>query len=183
MDSLPAEPQGSPRILEWVAYLFSRGSSWPRNLTGVLCFAGGFFINWAIREGWVLKNWCFQTVVLEKTLESPLDNQEIKPFNPKGSQPWLLIESTDAEAEAPILWPPDVKTQLTGKDPNARKYWGQEEKGMTEDEMVGWLHWLNGLEFDQTLGDNEGQGSWRAAVHGVTQSWTKLSNWTTRRMY
>ena len=88
------------------------------------------------KESWVLKNWCFQTVVLEKTLESPLDCREIKSVNPKGNQPWIFIGRTDAEAEAPILWPHDVKNWLTGKDPDAGKDWGQEEKGMAEDEMV-----------------------------------------------
>ena len=111
------------------------------------------------KESWVLKNWCFQTVVLQKTLESPLDSKEIKPVNPKRNQPWVFIERTDAEIEAPILWLPDVKNQLMGKDPDAGKDWGQEEKGVTEDEMVGWHHWLNGHEFSQTLGDSEGQGS------------------------
>ena len=98
------------------------------------------------KERWALKNWCFWTVVLEKTLESPLDCQEIKPVSLKGNQPWIFIGRTDAEAEAPILWPPDVKSQLTGKDPDAGKDWRQEEKGMTEDEIVGWHHWLNGHE-------------------------------------
>ena len=90
------------------------------------------------KEGWELKNWCFWTVVLEKTLESPLDCKEIKPVNPKGNQPWLFIERTDAEAEAPILLPPDAKSWLTGKDPDAGKDWRQENKGMTEDED-GWM--------------------------------------------
>ena len=89
------------------------------------------------KEGWVLKNWCFWTVVLEKTLESPLDCKEIQPVNPKGNQPWIFIGRTDAEAETPILWPPDEKTWLIGKDPDAGKDWGQKEKGTTEDEMVG----------------------------------------------
>ena len=111
------------------------------------------------KEGWVLKNWCFWTVVLEKTLESPLDCKEIKPVNPKGNQPWTFIGRTDAEAEALILWLPDAKSQLTGKDPDAGKDWRQEEKETTEDEMVGWHHWLNGHEFEQTLGDSEGQRS------------------------
>ena len=111
------------------------------------------------KEGWVLKNWRFQIVVLENTLESPLDYKEIKPVNPKGNQPWIFIERTDAEAEAPILWLPDVKNWLIWKDPDAGKHWGQEEKGMTEDEMVGWHHWLNGHEFEQTLAGSEGQGS------------------------
>ena len=108
-------------------------------------------------EGWVLKNWCFQIVVLEKTLEGLLDSKEIKPVNPKGNQLWVFIGRTDAEAEAPVLWPPDMKSQFIAKDPVAGKDWGQ-EKRMTEDEMVGWHHWLNGLEFEQISGDSEGQG-------------------------
>ena len=111
------------------------------------------------KEGWVPKNWCFWTVVLEKTLESPLDCKEIKPVNPKGNQPWIFIERTDAETKALILWPPDAKSWLTGKDPNPGKDWRQEEKGTTEDEMVGWYHQLNGHEFEQALGVGEGQGS------------------------
>ena len=93
-------------------------------------------------------NWCFWTLVLEKTLESPLDSKEIQTVHPKGNQPWIFIGRTDAETEAPILWPPDVKSWLTGKDPDAGKDWGQEEKGVTEDEMVVWHHWLNGHEFE-----------------------------------
>ena len=108
------------------------------------------------KECWVLKNWHLRTVVLEKTLESPLDSKEIKPVNPKGIQPWIFIVRTGAEAETPILWPPDVKTWLTGKDPDAGKDWRQEEKGMTEDKMVEWHHWLNGQELEQTRGDSDG---------------------------
>ena len=110
------------------------------------------------KEGWALENWSFQIVVLEKTLESPLDSKEIKPVKPKGGQPWKLTGRTDAEADAPIIWLPDVKSQLIGKDPDAGKDWGQ-EKGVAEDDMVGWHHWLSGHEFEQILGDNEGQGS------------------------
>ena len=109
------------------------------------------------KESWVLKNWCFWSVVLEKTLESPLDCKEIKPINLKGNQSWIFIGRTDAEAEAPVLCPPDAKNQLIGKGPDAGKHWRQEEKGMIE--MLGWHHWLNGHEFEQTLGDSEGQGS------------------------
>ena len=105
------------------------------------------------------KIWCFEIVALEKTLEHPLDNKEIKPVNPKGNQAWIFIGRTDAEAEAPILWPPGAKSWLIGKDPDIGKGWKQEKKGMTEDEMVGWRHWLNGHEFEQTLGNSEGQGS------------------------
>ena len=104
-----------------------------------------------------MKNWCFWTVVLEKTLESPLDSKEIKPVNPKGNQPWVLIGRTDAKAEAPILWPPDVKNWLIGKDPDAGEDWGKEAKWVTEKEMAGWHHRLTQHEFEQTLGDGEGQ--------------------------
>ena len=108
-------------------------------------------------KGWVLKNWCLRTVVLEKTLESPLDSKEIKPVTPKGNQPWIFIGRTDAEAKAPILWPPDVKSRFIRKDPDAEKDWRQ-EKGMT-----GWDDWTasqtHGHEFAQTPGDSEGQGS------------------------
>ena len=106
-------------------------------------------------EGWALKNWCFQTVVLEKILESPLDCKEIKPVDPKGNQPWILIGRTDAKAEVPIIWPPDVKCGLTGKDPDTGKDWGQEEKRVTEKERVGWHHRLNGREFEQTLTEQQ----------------------------
>ena len=109
-------------------------------------------------EGYVLKNWCFWTVVLDKTLGNPLDCKEIKPVNPRGNQSWIFIGKTDAEAEVPILWPPDVKNWLIGKDPDAGKDWGQEKK-MIEDEMVGWYHWFNGHELEQTPGDSEGQES------------------------
>ena len=101
----------------------------------------------------------FQIVVLEKTLERPLDSKEIKPVNPKRNQLWIFFRRTDAEAEIPILWPPDAKNQLIRKDPDAGKDWGQEEIVVTEDEMVGWHHWLNGHEFEQTQGDSEGEGS------------------------
>ena len=110
------------------------------------------------KEGWMSKNWCFWTVVLEKTLESPLDRKEIKPVYPKGNQSWIFIGRTDAEAETQILWPPDVKSWIIGKDPDAEQDWRQ-EKGMTEDEMVGWHHWLNGHVSEQAPGDVEGQGS------------------------
>ena len=110
------------------------------------------------KEGWVPKKWYFWTVVLEEMLESPLGSKGIKPVKPKGNQSWIFIGGTDAEPEAPILWPPDVKS-LTGRDPDAGKDWKQEEKGMSEDKMVGCHHWLNRHEFEQALGDGEGQGS------------------------
>ena len=111
------------------------------------------------KESWVLKNWCFWTVVLKKTLESPLGCKEIKPVNLKGNQSWIFIGRTDAEVEAPILWPPDVRHWLIGKDLDADKNWRQEEKGTTENEMVGWHHQLFGHEFEQALGVGDGQGS------------------------
>ena len=111
------------------------------------------------KESWALKNWCFWTVVLEKTLESPLDCKEIKPVNPKGNQSWIFIERTDAEAEAAILWPPDAKNWFIGKDPDAGKDWRQKEEETTEDEMVGWHHQLSGHKSEQALGVGDGQGS------------------------
>ena len=117
--------------------------------------------------------------MLEKTLESPLDCQEIKPVNLKGNQSWIFIGRTDGEAEAPTVWPPDAKNWHwnTGKDPDTKKDWGQEEKGVIEDEMVGWHHWLSGHEFEQTPGASKGQEIlvW---IHWVTKSWTWLSDWT-----
>ena len=134
------------------------------------------------KDSWAPKNWCFWSVVLEKTLEIPLDCKEIKPVNPKGNQSWLFIGRTDAEAEASILWPPDVKNWLLGKDPNAGKDWGQEEKGMSEDEMVGWHHRLNGHEFGWTPGVGGGQGGlvccspWGLDASDTTEqlNWTDL---------
>ena len=124
------------------------------------------------KENWVSKNWCFWTVVLEKTLESPLDCKEIQP---KGNQSWIFIGRIDAEDEALVLWPPDVNNWLIGKDPDAEKDWGQKEKGMTEDWMVGWHRRFGGPEFEQVLGVGDRE-TWCAAVHGVTKSWTWL-NW------
>ena len=110
---------------------------------------------------------------------SPLNFKEIKSVSPKGNQLWIFIGKTDAEAEAPILWPPGAKNQLIWKDLDAGKDWRQEEKGTAEDEMVGWHHWLNGCEFEQAPGAGDGQA---AAVHGVAKSWTWLSNWTELRL-
>ena len=128
------------------------------------------------KESWTLKNWYFQIVVPEKTLESPLDCKEIKPLNPKGNKPWIVTGRTDAEA--PIIWPPDVKTQLTGKDPDAGKDWGQ-EKEATEDEMVRQHHQLYGMNLSKLQEIVEDREAWCAAVHGVTKNQTWLSNWTT----
>ena len=132
------------------------------------------------KESWAPKNWCFWTAVLEKALESPLDCKVIQPVHPKWNQSWIFIGRTDAEAETPILWPPDVKNWLIWKDPDAGKDWGQEEKGTTEDEMVGWHHWCDGLEFEWAPGVGNGQGSlggW--SPWGCKESdMTEQLNWT-----
>jgi len=126
------------------------------------------------KEGGVPKNWYFWTVVLENTLESPLDSKEIRPVNPKGKQSWILTGGTDAEIAGPIIWLPYGKKWLIRKDPDAGKYWRQEKKGMTEDEMVGWHHQLKGHEFEQTLRDGEGQGSLECCMQSMglqSQRW------------
>ena len=118
-------------------------------------------------------------MVLEKTLESPLDCKEIQPVHSKGDQPWDFFGRNDAEAETPVLWPSHAKSWLIGKDSDAGRDWGQEEKGMTEDEMAGWHHRLDGCESEWTAGDGDGQGGWRAAIHGVEDSGTtEPLNWT-----
>ena len=130
----------------------------------------------------MVKNWCFWTVVLEKTLESPLDCKEIWPVHPKGDQSWVFIGRTDAEAETPIFWPPHAKCWLIGKDPDSGRDWGQEEKGTTEDEMAGWHHWLNGHESEWTPGIGDGQwglaccDSWGLKESNTTErlNWTEL---------
>ena len=147
-----------------------------------------FNLKWC-NESWAQKNWCFGTVVLEKTLESPLDCKEVQPVYPKGDQSWVFIGRTDAEAETPILWPPHAKSWLIGKDPDAGRDWGQEEKGMTEDEMAGWHHWLDGHEFEWTPGVGDGQGglaccdSWGRKESDTTErlNWTEL-NWGTQHL-
>ena len=134
------------------------------------------------KESWVLKNWCFWPVVLEKTLESPSDCKEIQPVHPKGNQSWIFIGRTDVEAETPILWTPDVKNWIIWKDPDAGKDWRQEEKGMTKDEMVGWHHRLNGHEFGWAPGVGDGPGGlaccspWGHKESDMTErlNWTEL---------
>ena len=148
-------------------------------------FSSGHIWMWELdyKESWAPKNWCFWTVVLEKTLESPLESKEIQPVNPKGDQSWIFIGRTDAEAETPILWSADVKNWLIGKDPDAGKDWRWKEKGTTEDEMVGWHHWLNGHGFEQALGIGDGQGSlvccssWGHKESDTTEQlkWTELN--------
>ena len=123
------------------------------------------------------QNWCFWTVVLEKTLECPLDCKEIKSVNPKRNQSWTFIGKTNAEAETPVLWSPNGKNWLTRKDPEAGKDWRQEEKGTTEDEMVGWHHQLNGDEFEEAPGFGDGQGSLTWCDPWVANSWTWVSDW------
>ena len=129
------------------------------------------------KESWASKNWCFWTVVLEKTLESPLDCKEIQPVHPKGDQTWLFIGRTDVEAETPVLWPPDVKSWLIGKDSDAGKDWRREKKGMTEDEMVGWHHRLNGHGFGWTPGVGDGQGGLACG-----SLWSRQESDTTERL-
>ena len=128
-------------------------------------------------ESWALKNWCFWTVVLKKTLESPLDCKEIQPVHPKGDQSWEFIGGTDVEAETPVLWPPHAQSWLIWKDTDAGRDWGQ-EKGTMEDEMAGWHHWLDAHEFEWTPGVGDDREAWRAAIHGVTKSRARLSDWT-----
>ena len=133
------------------------------------------------KESWAPKNWCFWTVMLEKTLESPWDCKEIQPVHPKGNKSWIFIGRTDAETETPILWPPDAKSWLICKDPDAGKDWRQEEKGTTEDEMVGWYHRLNGHEFGWTLGVSDGQGGLVCCSPlgcRVEHDWATELNWT-----
>ena len=145
-------------------------------------FSSSHFWMWKLdyKERWAPKNWCFWTVVLEKTLESLLDCKEVQPVHPKGDQSWVFIGRTDVVPETPILWPPNVKSWLIWKDPDAGRDWGQEEKGMTEDEMGGWHHWRDGHEFEQTPGVGDGQGglvcydSWGRKESDTTE-WL---NWT-----
>ena len=131
-------------------------------------------------ESWAPKNWCFWTVVLEKTLESPLDCKEIQPVHSKGDQPWVFSGRNDAKAETLVLWPPHSKSWFIGKDSDAGRDWGQEEKGTIEDEMAGWHHWLDGREFEWTLGAGDGQGGlvcYNSCGRKESDT-TELLNWT-----
>ena len=143
-------------------------------------FSNSYVWVWELdyKEGWVPKNWCFIIAVLEKTLENPLNSKEIKAVNPKGNKSWVFIGRTDAKA--PVLWPPDGKSQLIGKDPDAGKDWRREEKGTTEDEMVGRHHWLDGHEFVQAPGVGDGQGSLACCSPWGRKEldMTELLNWT-----
>ena len=173
--------QPGQRIKEQRHYSANKGSS-----SQDYGFSSGHVCRWELdcKESWEPKSWCFWTVVLEKTLASPLDCKEIQPVHPKGDQSWVFIGKTDAEAETPILWPPDVKSWLIGKDPDAGKDWRQEEKGMTEDEVVGWHHRLDGHGFGWTPGAGDGQGglvccdSWGRKKSDTTEwlNWTELND-------
>ena len=182
------------RVLEWVTIAFSNDKHRQHIKVqrhyfvdkGPSSQSYGFSSS---RECWTIKkttskNWCFWTSVLEKTLESPLDCKVVKPVNPKGNQSWIIIRRTDSEGETPILWLPDVKNWLFGKDPDAGKDWGQEEKGITEDKMVGWHHWLDGYEFEQAPEVGDGQGSlaccslWGCKEPAMTE-WLNWTDWLT----
>ena len=157
------------------------------HLDKAMVFSSGHAWMWELdyKESWALKNWCFWTVLLQKTLESPLDCMEIQPVHPKGDQSWVFIGRTDVEAETPILWPPDAKNWLIWKDSDAGKDWGQEEKGTTEDEMVGWHYRVNGHGFGWTPGVGDGQrglacwGSWGCKESDTTERLNWLTEWLT----
>ena len=145
-------------------------------------FPSGHVWMWGLycEESWAPKNWCFWTVVSEKTLESPLDCKEVQPVHSEGDQAWVFFGRTDAKAETPVLWPPHAKSWLIGKDSDAGRDWQQEEKGMTEDEMAGWHHWLDGRESEWTLEVGDGQGGlvcWDSRGHKDLDT-TEQLNWT-----
>ena len=164
--------------------LKSRDVTLPTKVQQSYSFSSSHVWMWELdhKESWALKNWCLWTVVLEKTFESPLDFKDIKPVNPKGNQCWIFIGRTDAVVEALILWPHDGKNWLNGKDPDVEKFWRQEEKEMTEDDMIGWYHQLNWYELEQAAGDDEGQGSlmccspWDCKESDMTE-WLNWTDW------
>ena len=173
-------------IKKWRHYLADKGLS-----SQSYGFSSSHVWMWELdcEESWVLKNWCFWTVVLEKTLESPLDCKEIQPVCSKGDQSWLFIGRTDTKAETLILWPPHAKSCLIGKDPDAGRDWGQDEKGTTEDEMAGWHHRLDGRGFGWTPGVSDGQGGlaccspWNRKESDTTErlNWTDRLPWWLRQ--
>ena len=150
----------------------------------VMAFSSNHVQMWELdhKEGWALKNWWFWTMVSEITLESPSDCKEIKPVNPKGNQPWIFVDRLMLKLKSPLLWPPDTKSLLIERDPDAGKDWRQEEKGTTEDKMVGRHHWLDGHEFEQALGAGDAQGSlacyspWGRKELGTTEQLNWLTN-------
>ena len=162
----------------------SRDITLPTKVRLVYGFSCGHVWMWELdcEESWALKNWCFWTVVLEKTLASPLDCKEIQPVHSKGDQPWDFFGRNDAKAETAVLWPPHAKSWLIGKDSDAGRDWGQEEKETTEDETAGWHHWLNGREFEWTPGVGDWQGGlaccdlWGRKESDMTErlNWTEL---------
>ena len=175
----------SPTRWTWV--WVNSGSWWWTGRPGVLQFMGSQRVghdwatelNWRTnKESWAPKNWYFWTVVLEKTLESPLDCKEIQLVHPKGDQSWVFIERTDVEAETPILWPSDAKSWLIGQDPDAGQDWRRKEKGMTEDEMVGWTTDLMDMSLSKRWEMVKDREAWCPVVHGVAKSRTWLSDWT-----
>ena len=179
-DTLPSEPPGTSSIhIHTYTYIGPSSQGYG--------FSCGHVWRWELHceEGWVPKNWCFWTGVLEKTLESPLDCKEIQPVHSKGDQSWVFFGRTDAKAETPLLWPPHAKSWLIGKDSDAGRDWGQEEKGTTEDEMAGWHHRLDGREFERTPGVGDGQGglaccsSWSHKESDTTEQLNRTGlNWT-----
>ena len=179
---------GRKAITKLDSILKSRDITLPKKvcLIKAMFFSNSHVCMWELdyKESWVLKNWCFWTVVLEKTLESPSNCKEIQPVNPEGNESWIFTGRTDVEAETAILWPPDAKSSLIGKDPDAGKDWRQEEKGTTEDEMVGWHHWLDAHEYEQAPG--VGDGVLQTVGHKELdmtewQKWTELMQTNTLR--